>query len=102
MSKHSMSRKSFIERLVKIKCPIFDFGGHISVKMNVDWQLLQEYRVNRSSEAFATLMSRYRDFVYAAAMRQVDDPLIAEEITQAVFITLDRRASSLKDRKSVV
>lgn len=63
--------------------------------MNVDWQLLQEYRLNRSSEAFATLVSRYRDFVYAAAMRQVDDPLIAEEITQAVFITLARRASSL-------
>ena len=53
-----------------------------------DLALLREYAAQNSESAFAELVSRRVDFVYSAALRQVRDPHLAEEITQAVFILL--------------
>ena len=66
--------------------------------MTDDMDLVREYAARQSEPAFETLVSRYINLVYATALRQVHDPHLAEEITQAVFIILARKAGSLNAR----
>jgi RNA polymerase sigma factor (sigma-70 family) len=66
--------------------------------MNDDMELVREYAQRDSDEAFATLVSRHVNLVYSVAMRQVGDPQLAEEITQAAFIILARKAKSLGEK----
>jgi RNA polymerase sigma factor (sigma-70 family) len=63
-----------------------------------DLKLLREYATNRSEIAFETLVSRHVRLVYSAALRQTHDPHLAEEITQAVFVILAKKAERLGDR----
>jgi len=51
-----------------------------------------------SSEALDELVRRYVGMVYAAALRQVGDADLAEDVTQAVFLVLMRRAPHLSQR----
>ena len=60
-----------------------------------DMELVCRYAETSSEEAFAMLVTRYVDMVHSAAMRQVHDPHLAEEITQTVFVLLARKARSL-------
>src|SRR4051794_7873921 len=60
-----------------------------------DIELLQEYTTKKSEQAFATLVSRHINMVYSVALRYVGNRQHAEEITQAVFIILAKKASGL-------
>src|SRR2546430_13988998 len=60
-----------------------------------DMALLREYSASNSEEAFRTLVDRHLDMVYATALRQVNDRELAEEVTQAVFVALARKAGSI-------
>jgi RNA polymerase sigma factor (sigma-70 family) len=61
-----------------------------------DMQLLQEYAASRSEAAFTALVSRHINLVYSAAMRSVNNPHQAQDITQSVFVILARKSRALR------
>ena len=60
-----------------------------------DHQLLAQFARENSEAAFAALVRRYVNLVYSVAHRHSGNAQAAEEITQAVFIILARKAGSL-------
>ena len=67
-----------------------------------DIALLREYARTNCESAFATLVVRHIHLVYSVVLRQVRDAHMAEEITQAVFIILARKADSLGDKNDFI
>ncbi|HLP76951.1 MAG TPA: sigma-70 family RNA polymerase sigma factor, partial [Candidatus Paceibacterota bacterium] len=57
--------------------------------------LLRQYAEQNSEAAFAALVTRHVDKVYSVALRHTRNTHAAEEITQAVFVILTRKANKL-------
>jgi RNA polymerase sigma factor (sigma-70 family) len=62
-----------------------------------DRQLLARYVAEVSEEAFAELARRHMGLVYSAALRQVRNQQLAQDVTQVVFANLARRARSIPE-----
>jgi RNA polymerase sigma factor (sigma-70 family) len=60
-----------------------------------DIALLREFAGRGSEAAFAALVTRHVNKVYSVALRHTRNPHQAEEITQAVFVILARKAGQL-------
>ncbi|MEZ0264835.1 MAG: sigma-70 family RNA polymerase sigma factor [Phycisphaerae bacterium] len=62
-----------------------------------DGQLLQRYLGGGNPEAVAAIVRRHAGFVYSVALRHARDRHLAEDVTQAVFMLLVKKAAALRD-----
>ncbi|MFT3830220.1 MAG: sigma-70 family RNA polymerase sigma factor [Opitutaceae bacterium] len=71
-------------------------GHHGANTMPTDDELLRDYCRTGSQAAFAELVQRHVDFVYATAWRVLNgDHHLAEDVAQATFAELARQAAKL-------
>src|ERR1035438_2371469 len=70
-------------------------GGHLNKMTSDDMALVQAYAAEQSEAAFATIVSRHVGLVHSAALRHLRDAHLAQDVTQAVFVILARKAGSL-------
>lgn len=57
-----------------------------------DFELLQRFARHGEQSAFADLVRRHLDLVFATALRKLEDPGAAQEVAQNVFTALARKA----------
>ena len=60
-----------------------------------DIELLRRYQEENSETAFTALVERYINLVYSTGLRRTGSPSAAQEITQAVFILLAKKAGAI-------
>ena len=61
-----------------------------------DMELVREFARNNTEQAFTTLVQRHINLVYSVALRRLNNAHEAEEVTQAVFIILAKKAGGLR------
>jgi RNA polymerase sigma factor (sigma-70 family) len=65
-----------------------------------DRALLRQYLAG-SEQAFTVLMRRHVDLVYSAALRQMREPHLAEDVTQEVFVAMSRSAGKIAKEAAI-
>lgn len=65
---------------------------------STDYELLQRFTSNKDEAAFSALMERYGPVVMGVARRVLHDAHEAEDVFQATFVILVRKAASLDGR----
>lgn len=63
-----------------------------------DAQLLRDYAERGTESAFREIVTRHADFVYSAALRQVNSAALAGDLAQGVFTDLARKARPLAEK----
>ena len=66
-----------------------------------DSELMQDFADRQSEAAFAQLVQRHINLAYSVALRFTGHAEDARDVTQAVFIVLARKASSLRQRTTL-
>ncbi len=66
-----------------------------------DHQCLAEFVKSGSDRAFRRLVEKYTDLVHSMALRRTGQRDLADDITQAVFIVLAKKAKSIRPGQSI-
>jgi DNA-directed RNA polymerase specialized sigma24 family protein len=66
-----------------------------------DSALLRQFAESHSDDAFAALVARHVNLVYSVALRQLGSAHNAEEVTQAVFVILAKKADDLRHAQAL-
>jgi DNA-directed RNA polymerase specialized sigma24 family protein len=77
-----------------------DCVGHKSISNSET--LLRRYVESHDDDTFDEIVKQYRLVVYQTALSQTSNADLAEDVTQAVFILLSRKAESLARHTSVL
>jgi uncharacterized protein (TIGR03435 family) len=90
--------RRIVERAKNLKSmSAFTAPADIMGQMHADdMDLVREFAASGSDAAFATLVRRHINLVYSAALRRLGKAPEAEEVAQAVFIILAKKAGSLR------
>ena len=67
-----------------------------------DGPILQQFVDSAAQEPFAHLVARHVHLVYSSCLRQLKDPTLADQATQATFVLLVRNAARLTRQSSLV
>ena len=70
----------------------------MAVATQIDFELLQEYALKGSEDAFKSVVERYLDLVYSVALLQLANEAAAKDIVQVVFAALARKAGDLPEK----
>ncbi len=63
-------------------------------------ELLKEFRAG-SKVAFDALVARHIDWIYSAALRQVHDSHLADDVTQTVFVLLAKKGGTIGEGRAL-
>ncbi len=89
-----------IEKCKTLLCDLS--SGRVLLSKMMTNELLRRYAVDGSESAFTELVRQHIDLVYSAALRQVNgDASAAQDVTQAVFADLARKARRLAGHTSL-
>src|SRR5436305_5663437 len=94
MTEGAMNSHSLGAAVRRLRSALAGAGGS-------DAALLDRFAATRDPAAFAGLVARYGPLVLGVCRRAVGDPHLAEDVFQAVFLVLARKAGSIRRRDAV-